>query len=426
MTVSRAGGLPCSPDPRGQYRRGICARCALRADLTALLDPAGEHHPQLLVLIDVLCASGRPESILTWKRHPAVAQLLAGLGGARGDVALTHDCFDAAPPGRVVEHLRELLVHHDLLSYRDRDLPRFEAWLHARLEATEPLAIRQPLEQFATWHHLRKIRAKITRAEAVRASVHNAKQEITESGRLLSLLHEQGTTLHECTQAQLDQWFSEGPTTRSAARTFINWARHHRHVTGVVIPARTSQSSPLITHATRLDWLARCLQDEPDTLSYRVAATLLLLYAQPLVRVAALRCDQITLTPEGMLIRLGSEPAAVPCLFAELLTELLANRPNLQTGNGGVSRWLFPSTPAGQHLHPNTITNRLRGLGIDLRGARNATLRELVQQIPPPIVAYQLGYNPQITLRHACLAAQPDGRYAALTAMKLKTKQTRT
>lgn len=130
-------------------------------------------------------------------------------------------------------------------------------------------------------------------------------------------------------------------------------------------------------------------------------------------------CDQIIPGPDGISILLGSEPAAVPSPFAELLIEIIGNRPSLQTGNTGTSPWLFPSTRAGQHLHPNTIMTRLRDLGIDLRGARNAALRELIQQVPPPIVASQLGYSPQMTLRHAGLAAQPDGRYAALTLTRL-------
>ncbi|MGH3850402.1 MAG: hypothetical protein ACRDRT_11990, partial [Pseudonocardiaceae bacterium] len=277
-----------------------------------------------------------------------------------------------------------------------------------------------------TWHHLRKIRAKITRGQQVRGSVHYAKQEITETGRLLSWLHEQATTLAACTQGQIDQWLSEGPSTRTAARTFINWARHNRHTTDVLIPARAPRSAPLITHETRLDWLARCLREQPDTLTYRAAATLLPLYAQPLVRIAAMRCDQIIPGPDGISILLGSEPAAVPSPFAELLIEIINNRPNLQTGNTGTSPWLFPSTRAGQHPHPNTIMVRLRDLSIDLRGARNAALRELVQQVPPPIVASQLGYSPQITLRHAKLAAQPDARYAALASARLNATRPRT
>jgi hypothetical protein len=51
--------------------------------------------------------------------------------------------------------------------------------------------------------------------------------------------------------------------------------------------------------------------------------------------------------------------------------------------------------------------DRLRTLGIDLLGARNAALRDLVRKLPAPIVATQLGYSHQVTQRHAALAAEP-------------------
>jgi hypothetical protein len=58
--------------------------------------------------------------------------------------------------------------------------------------------------------------------------------------------------------------------------------------------------------------------------------------------------------------------------------------------------------------------DRLRTLGIDLLGTRNATLRDLVRQLPAPILATQIGYSHQATQRHAELAAQPMNRYVAV------------
>jgi hypothetical protein len=111
-----------------------------------------------------------------------------------------------------------------------------------------------------------------------------------------------------------------------------------------------------------------------------------------------------------------AEPAALPSPFAELLHDHLANRPNMQTGNTN-SPWVFPSIRAGQHIRPNTIMKRLRDLGIDLRGARNTALKELVQRVPAPIVASQLGYHPGVTQRHAEHTSAPLGKYAALASI---------
>lgn len=252
-----------------------------------------------------------------------------------------------------------------------------------------------------------------TRLRRLRRSGGTSKQEITEIGRLLAWLAEQDTTLATCTQSQLDRWLVDGPSTRYSVRTFVRWAVRRKLAPDLHVARRTTRSSPSITEQTRLDWLARCLRDEPETRTYRVAAVLLLLYAQPLVRIAALHRDQILSTVDGPAILLGNEPAALPSPFAELLLEHLTHRPNMQTGNTD-NPWVFPSTQPGRHIRPNTMMIRLRSLGVDLRGARNTALKELVQRVPPPIVASQLGYNPGTTQRHAELASAPLDRYASL------------
>ena len=53
----------------------------------------------------------------------------------------------------------------------------------------------------------------------------------------------------------------------------------------------------------------------------------------------------------------------------------------------------------------------LRTLGINLLGARNSALQNLVAEIPPPVVANLLGYSHNCTQCHAELAAQPWSRY---------------
>ena len=88
-----------------------------------------------------------------------------------------------------------------------------------------------------------------------------------------------------------------------------------------------------------------------------------------------------------------------------------ANRPNLRTGAGPDSPWLFPSTRAGQHLHPNTVMDRLRDLGINLLGGRHRALGELVLECPPSLVADALGHH-AVTARNHAAAAEPWARYA--------------
>ncbi|SKV41874.1 site-specific recombinase XerD [Mycobacteroides abscessus subsp. massiliense] len=123
--------------------------------------------------------------------------------------------------------------------------------------------------------------------------------------------------------------------------------------------------------------------------------------------------SKVLVAPDGLSLKLSATASPVPEPFAELFKSHITNRPNLRTA-GAANPWLFPGYRPGEHLHPNTLMDRLRWLGMDLLGARNTALRELVIQVPPPVVAEMLGYSDQVVNRHAALAAQPWGRYSAI------------
>lgn len=112
------------------------------------------------------------------------------------------------------------------------------------------------------------------------------------------------------------------------------------------------------------------------------------------------------------------QPAAYPSRFATLLRTHIGQRPNLRTGAGPDCPWLFPSTLAGRHLHPNTVMDRLRELGVNLLGARNRAIGELVLECPPSLVADGLGYSPKVAFLHADKAAEPWARYVGRSIRK--------
>lgn len=395
------------------YRRGICARCALRDDLTALLLTNAADPPTAHRLVDVLCHADRPESIISWKRSPKIQALLTSL--ATGRTALTHEGLDShrETAGRAVDHLRSTLVHHRLLPHQDPYLLRFEAWIDDKLR---PLTaeVAKPVEHFAKWHHLRRIRAMATPDKTVQRPVHSAKQEITETLKFLDWLwHTHKRTAATCTQQDVDTWLTTGPTTRKLIRTFFVFAKKTGTNMRLEIGHYTAKNRPAISQEQRLAWLRELLTGTTESLPYRVAGTLLLLYAQPLVRVAALRTDAVNIndTTGTISISFGKHPVPLPQPLAELLSQHLRNRPNLRTASGAESPWLFPGTRAGHHLHPNTIMDRLRTLGIDLRGARNTALDEHLTLTPPPLVADALGYSYQVTFLHANAAGDAWSRY---------------
>ncbi len=396
------------------YRQNICARCLLRDDLTVLLhvnEASQGSETTATKLLAALCGAQRPESIHTWLRKPGVRDLLQRL--ATGEIPLSHEALDIEPNSLRVEHMRSLLTHHKLLPNRDHYLALFQRWLTNKLDDVDDPDIRRPVESFGRWHHLRRIRSLSTDGKPTRGPVHSAKQEITETIKFLTWLKTtHGRTVTSCVQADVDAWLAEGPTTRHAIRTFFVWALKNRTCTNISIGFRQAKTVPVLTQGQRLAMLKACLTEDVDTLPYRVAATLLLLYAQPVVKIAAMKSTDVMLTPDGLRLSLGDgDPAPVPEPFASLLIEHVASRPNMRTGSSSGSEWLFPGYRPGQHIHPNTLMVRLREVGIDLLGARNASLRGLVKEVPAPLVAEMLGYSYQVTQKHAAAAAEPWSRY---------------
>lgn len=267
----------------GHHRGRLCARCALRDHGLIGGEP---RDPSLVGLIDALCASDQPESIFVWKRSPKVQDLLRGLG--EGRVPVSHEGLDGVP-GKPSEHLLALLQHHGLLPQRDPYLPRFEQWINAKLDGL-PDEVRQPVQHFATWHHLRRIRAKAAADASTRGPVHSAKQEITETVKFLMWLHETyQRTAATCTQQDVDEWLATGPTTRTAIRTFFVVAKKARLNTAVTVQHRSAKTSPSLSQDQRLAWIHELLTGTSESLPHRVAGMLLLLYAQPLVSSSPFR-----------------------------------------------------------------------------------------------------------------------------------------
>ena len=114
----------------------------------------------------------------------------------------------------------------------------------------------------------------------------------------------------------MDAWLADGPTTRHAIRTFFVWAVKNRTCTNITIGHRQAKTVPS-RPGQRLAMLKACLTEDFDTLPYRVAATLLLLYAQPVVNIAAMKTTDVILTPDGLRLSLGEER---PCASARNLS----------------------------------------------------------------------------------------------------------
>ena len=98
-----------------------------------------------------------------------------------------------------------------------------------------------------------------------------------------------------------------------------------------------------------------------------------------------------------------------------MFRELLENRRNTNLYNRD-SNYLFPGQRPRSHTDANTARLAITAIIGDILPARNAALRQLVIDCPPPVIAAMLDYSDQVTTKHAAAAGSPWMSYAALRA----------
>ena len=139
----------------------------------------------------------------------------------------------------------------------------------------------------------------------------------------------------------------------------------------------------------------------------------MLLYAQPLSRILRLTAGDLTRDDDGQTwLRLGDPPSPVPEPFDTLLHQLAASRHDHVPANHA-STWLFPGRHAGQPAAYRAMLTQLRDLGLPMRTARISALRQLVLQVPAPVIADALGFHHTTTTRQHANAGATWSRYAA-------------
>ena len=251
---------------------------------------------------------------------------------------------------------------------------------------------------FTTWHEHRKLARNAEIGTLKTWSTRVARMRINHGANFLAWLRDRDTSLAECTQTDLDMWFTTGTSSRRIATGFIVWAQTQqlcdRRLRITPIKPATPPSMP---NQERIGLVRRLLTDTSIRLDDRVAGLLVALYAQPASRICQIRRNAVTITETATLLTLGPRPIEVVAPFDELLAELA------QTSN---NRWLFPGLIPGEPCSPNTTGQRLRNIGIT-RATRVAAFHDLIEQIPGPVLAELIGYNPNFVAERAvALAAQ--------------------
>jgi hypothetical protein len=394
------------------YHHKLCIRCTVTDRVAALLDNGTGHIDPALASLAAALSTGptpTPAGRLVWLSKPRNRDLLRALGTQT--LPLTHDGLTDYPDQAGIPYLRALLVHCGALPQVDRQLLDFEAWLTRRLDGLADHPHERLLRQFGLWHQLPRMRTKAALAPLTPPTRTYAQLEFIHATAFCTWLAEHGHRPTELGQLDLDGYYTNLKVGhRQSLRGFLNWSMTSRDLPTLTFARTRFTTGEALTHTQRLDLLRRLVSD-PDgdgALRMRVAACVLLLYAQPVTRIMTLTIGDIVDEDGAMTLRLGDPPAPVPEPFAALVRRLLAQRPADST-----SRWLFPGRRPGQPLSYVSLSQGLRDLGVPLRLARVAAIRQLALQAPAPVIAEALGFHHTTTHRQTIHAGGIWNRHAA-------------
>ncbi|MDP8927259.1 MAG: hypothetical protein M3O70_01435 [Actinomycetota bacterium] len=392
-----------------RWAAGLCVRCSWHDRLRQVLDDGtGRIAPALQSLYEGPATMPRAVAGLWWPREKKPWGLLTTL--ARHPGPLTHEVVDALPPSAARTHLRDLLTQHGVLPARNRFLAEFEHWAASRLAVIEVPADRRTISTYVRWHQLPRLRAKDARGELTANVTVRGRAQITTAISLLAWLRRRDLHLRDCRQEHIDRWCAT-TTRRVHSRDFLTWAMDRRLVSPLRLPRRRYTAIAPLSQQQRIGLIARLFRDKELDLRDRVAGLLLLLYAQPLPRIARLTTSRVRIRAGRVTIDLAGIDLPAPPPLDELILELVRQAQKPTNAEKG---WLFPSR-AGQPLTPRWLGWRLHRLGIS-RAGRLSGLDQLVREVPAPILAQQLGYNPRYLTDRALTTASDWQQYAAIRA----------
>ncbi|WP_157762790.1 hypothetical protein [Nocardia yamanashiensis] len=384
----------------------VCQHCALQREVDKLLPDGGG---PLAALREAILAA-KPNTTRIWLAFPHVAERLSALRDRQMD--LTHAALDHLPAGRDVEHLRNLLVASGALP--DDPFRPINAWVR---QLPDTLAGLGPVDSrtvrsWLRWQVLPRLRRRAEAGHYMKSSLGNARQDLREVVDFLASLAASGRALAGCRQEDVDDWFREANAQRHRAHPFLIWARRRRHMPRTLDLPQRYRGIPTTPTDSESRWAVahRLVDDDSIHPADRVAAALVVLYAQPLTRVTALTLDHVRRDNAVVMLRLGDDELELPEPFASLIIQLPCPRsdgPSRQFP----TRWLFPGTHPSRPLGPIPLANRLLALGIQPRPMRASALRQLTSEMPPAIVASVLGLRPGTAVRWAAASGGNWAKY---------------
>ena len=387
----------------------LCHRCALGAQFDARTGLPPGHLPAGLAGVRAAVTTvGNFHITRRWLRDSAGGQLLGRL--AAGDVPLTHETLDQAGGNHSAEYLRALLIAAGALP--DTPGRRVErAGSHAAgliAAASIDAADARVVRAWLRWQLLPRLRRRADSGVPMTASLNNARLTLRAVLTLLETTRRDGQTLADLTQADVDRWFARpASATCWLARGFLTWSRARSHLprTLTIPPPPPRSARPPLDHEHRWAIARRLVTDDTIRADDRIAAALLVLYGQPLTRIAWLTSDDIRHGSDGTTLAvLDGNPVPIHEPFATLITQLPIRRTS-GIADQIQAPWLFPGRHAARPVGPLILASRLRALGISPAAMRNTARAQLAAEIMPAMLSELIG-----------ISATTAGRWSAITS----------
>jgi hypothetical protein len=391
-------------DEHAPYHRGLCARCVTKDRLSELLGDRDARRERGLdglfeLLLSVRSLKDRPR----WLARSTVVPLLAELG--RGELEISHEALDRHPSRQAARRLEDLLVAVGALPSRDPVLARMEEWIEQHLAGSEHEPVLRP---FAHWIVLRRYRRKSQHAPLNFGELGRAKAGLLSGTAFLKWLTERGRPLEQCAQADIDAWLAGPRADRHIARQFARWAMAQKLMPRLDFPpGHRGGPTPPITQHDPVTLTRRLLEDPEIPARERVAAILVAVYAQPIVRVARFTIDQITISGTETTVRLAATPVELPEPVAAAVRAWLDQRQASMPPLATPSPWLFPGNPPSRPIGELSLSRRLKHIGIECRQDRRAALLHLAGELPAAILSDIVGVHVNTATAWAQIAGRP-------------------
>lgn len=397
------------------YGRHRCARCFLRERLSALLtDPTtGQIHRRLQPVFNMMVDSDRPQTTIWWlRKKPGVgAALLSQM--ARGEVAISHETFRALSQDRAHGYVRNLLATTGVLEPYDPHIERIGPWLEEFL-TTVPEHQRDLLRRYGRWHVVRDMRRAAAEGRMSSAVANAGRRRIRVAGHLLDFFDGHGVSAVSATQTILEEYIAQPGRVLAGEYGFVAWLRKTRVNTTIRIPTLAPRPEPEVNVAEDHRWeIVERLLHDPSIQHYtRIGGLFMLLFAQPLSRVVAMKTSQVSHIDDTMHVSFRSIAIPMPAPLDTLIAEQLSRRGMSLHGSRGTG-WLFPGGNPGRHLATENIRGQLVAIGMKPNEGRKAALFQLAADMPAPVLGELIGISNNNAAQWARLASRDWRSYIA-------------